>query len=171
MAVDPYVPTMIEDAPRGREQLPPPHGWRGGRPGDLAASQPVGKLLGSPGPDAGYAWSLVEGLRDAVVLTPNEHLDDALALGVAVGMRRAARFGRAPVRGDLEVGLGLLGYLGDAPDELVTWRKELGRGAAHEYAAERAVTDAIRDDALRLTPPQARKAASAWRGMLVESQA
>lgn len=171
MAVDPYVPTSMEDSPPGGERVPPPRGWRGGRPGDLVAGRPEGKLLGSPGPDAGYAWNLVQSLRDAVVLGPNEHLDDALAAGVALAMRRAALFGRAPVRGDLEVGLGLLGYLGDASDELVTWRKDVGRGAAHDYAAERAVVDAIRDAALRLTPSQARRAADAWRGSLVETQA
>lgn len=166
MAIDPYVATRAADAPSGKEKLPPPRGWRASRPGDLASRQPSGPLLGTPGPDAGYALTLGERFVKDLQLAPHEHPNDALAVGVALATKRAAIFGRAPVSADLEVALALLGYLGNAPEELVAWRCDAVRGASHDYACRRAVVDVVRPEGLKLSPAQARAGVTSWRGMI-----
>src|SRR5256885_3969151 len=110
MAVDPYVPTREEDAPRRSVAIPPAQGWRAVRPGDIdpaAASGPKGILFGTPGPDSGYALTLAERFHDEIKVVAPETQHDAEALGAHVAMRRGGVFGRAPVRADLELGFTL----------------------------------------------------------------
>jgi hypothetical protein len=61
----------------------------------------------------------------------------------------------------------LWGYLGEAPEALVEWRKPLFQGAAHHYWDQRRIVDAVRPEALRLTPVEARERVSAWRDRLI----
>ena len=57
--------------------MPPAGHWHADRPGDLVAGQPTGTLLGRPGPNIGYALTLVNRWKDRFRLVPGEHYDDA----------------------------------------------------------------------------------------------
>jgi hypothetical protein len=155
---DPFVPERLEDEPRQEQNLAPgvkmpaARSWVANRPGDLPAGWPTGKLLGSPGPNIGYALTLANRVRDQLSLAPHEHADDAIAVVAEIAMRRAALFGRAPVLRDVEFGLQILGYRGDADAEFVAWRMRAVQGAHHDYYERRSLVDAIPVDILRLAP-------------------
>jgi hypothetical protein len=155
---DPFVPERLDEEPRQEPNLPPgvkmpaARQWVADRPGDLPAGQPTGKLLGSPGPNVGYALTLANRVRDQFSLAPHEHLDDAVAVVAEVGMRRAALFGRAPVMRDIEFGAYIMGYTGDSDPDFTTWRVRAVQGAHHDYSERRALVDAIPVDVLRLVP-------------------
>lgn len=169
MAIDPYVPTSAQDAPRRSVPIPPAAGWLGARPGELGGGgQPQGHLLGSPGPDAGYALTLAGRFHHHLQVSAPETAHDAVALGAAVAMKRAAMFGRAPVVPDLQVAFTLFGYLGGAPAELVEWRRHAAAGVGHhEYAKLRALTDRITPEVLRTKPDEIAAALpSQWRALL-----
>lgn len=156
MPTDPFVPTTLDEEPRQEKNLapgvhiPPARGWRADRPGDLGAIQPKGRLLGTPGPNVGYALTLAERARNRMMLEPHEEAEDAVAVVAAIAMKRAATFGRAPVMQDIDFAMELLGYLGDAPDDVRTWRPEVVRFAAHDYAVQRAVVDTVSTGLLRI---------------------
>lgn len=158
MATDPFVVPTLDDAPRQEQNLapgvrmPPAKSWRADRPGDLHGGQPTGELLGSPGPNVGYALTLVERTRDRIALAPHEHLADAEAVIGELAMKRAASYGRAPVMADVECGMLVLGYQGGVDPDFAAWRTSAVEGAAHEYARRRAICDAVDLDALRLIP-------------------
>lgn len=158
-----FAPIPLEDEVRPGYRLGVPAPWLPARPGELLEVRPrrgtetpaASRGRGSPGPDAGYAMRLAERLAGSVVLAKGEHLDDVLAGAVALAMRRAAVFGRAPVRADLEVALGLFGFLGEAPAEVVARRRALFAGVDHDEWALRSLVDAVEEAELRRTPTQA----------------
>lgn len=156
MPTDPFVPTSLDEEPRQATNLapgvhmPPARPWRADRPGDVGAIQPKGALLGSPGPNVGFALTLAHRARGGMRLEPHEHLDDAVAVVAAIAMKRAATFGRAPTTVDVDFAMELLGYLGEAPEDVRTWRPDLVRAAAHEYEVQRAVADSVSAGLLRL---------------------
>ncbi|MGH9026540.1 MAG: hypothetical protein ACRDWD_10580 [Acidimicrobiia bacterium] len=162
MGQDPYVAERLEDRPRQEQNLAPgvkmpaARTWWSDRPGDLPAGQPRGGLFGAPGPNIGYALTLAERMRDQLALADGEHTDDALALVGEIAMRRAAGFGRAPVKTDLEIARTILGWSADGapwPDEgFVAWRTKAIRDAAHEYERRRALVDAVPEAALNAGP-------------------
>jgi hypothetical protein len=158
MPTDPFVPERLEEEPRQEPNLPPgvkmpaARHWVADRPGDLPAGWPTGKLLGSPGPNVGYALTLAHRVRDQFVLAPHEHLDDAMDVVAEIAMRRAALFGRAPVMRDLEFAMQVMGYRGDAAPDFVGWRVRAVHGAHHNYYERRSLVDAIPTDVLRLVP-------------------
>ncbi|MGZ4690513.1 MAG: hypothetical protein ACXVIM_01045 [Acidimicrobiia bacterium] len=157
MPTDPYVPITLDEEPRQETNLapgshmPPSGSWRADRPGDLGAIQPKGALLGSPGPNVGYALTLANRARDRLNLEAHEAPDDALAVVAAIAMKRAATFGRAPTVTDIDFAMELLGYLGDAPEDVRTWRPEVVRAAAHDYVVRRAVVDTVSSGLLRFS--------------------
>lgn len=164
MAVDPHVKPRLVDRPRSGTPMPPSHGFRAARPGEVVTSgQPRGDLLGSPGPDLGYALTLAERFRDRLDLAPQEKVDDALAAACGIAMRRCSRVGRAPTSKDVELGLTILGYLGGAPADYVAWRKRHVHGVSHEYTEQRELIDAVRADVLNLTPDEAKPMLASWR--------
>jgi hypothetical protein len=67
-------------------------------------------------------------------------------------------FGRAPVVHDLNVALGMWGYLSDSPPaDLVSVRRELFVGvgnAAHHYKEGRAIADMAPNETLRMSPSE-----------------
>ena len=151
MGAPEFVPT---DVNADASYVSPPRragSWIADRPGDFGGLQPTGDRLGTPGPDAGYALTLAEHLRGELVLGSGEHADDALAAAGAVGMKRAALFGRAPVIHDVRVGLAVWGFLWDAADELVELRRPLLEEVhhPHHYAKLRDAVDLVPDDVLR----------------------
>jgi hypothetical protein len=176
MAAPEYVPHTLAEQPRRGLDLPPAARWApddekhlGPRPGDLGPDQPRGPLLGSPGPDQGYALKLAR-LREAgLKLAKGEKADDVMIGVVLVAMKRASLFGRAPVIHDIDLPLGVWGYFDDAPDDLVDARRPLFEAAAnpHHYEEQRRIVDAVPEATLRMTPAQAREQARAnWRGLL-----
>lgn len=95
MGQQPNLPLAVEDLPRPEPHPAPALRWRAGRPGDPAspADVPWGGAFGTPGPDTGYAWRLLEGRSGG----PEE--SRALATAMAA---RASLLGRAPMAADVE---------------------------------------------------------------------
>ena len=168
MPTDPFVPVTREEQPRHRQNLPPGVGmpparaWYATRPGDGdAASDYDGPLLGRPGPNIGYALTLVGRQRESWVLDPSETIDDAGAVVAEVAMKRAARFGRAPVKPDVDIAVQVFGYDGEADPQWVAKRVMLVLGASHHYDVRRATVDLVPMDLIDKAP--AASAVAAWR--------
>jgi hypothetical protein len=170
MAVDPYVPTRQEDAPRRSVAIPPASGWRAVRPGDLDPTEPVartGLLFGTPGPDSGYALTLAERFGDRITVVAPETVHDAETLGAQFAMRRSGLFGRAPIQADVELGLTLFGWLGDPPAELVEWRRRAVAGVGHDYPRRVRLVEAIPEWVARHRIDEIRgRLAADWRHLL-----
>jgi hypothetical protein len=159
MATDPFVAPSLDDLPRQEPNLapgvrmPPAGHWVPDRPGDdVALGQPRGPLLGSPGPNIGYALTLAERMRDQLALAPHEHAPDALSVVSELAMKRAASYGRAPVTADLECAALVLGYLGGCLPDFAKWREVAVEGAHESYFRRRALCDAVALDVIRLNP-------------------
>lgn len=157
MAAPEHVPVDSTQLVRSYESPPwLPDQWHADRPGDLAAGQPRGPRLGNPGPDQGYLLTLAGRFTGQLTLTDGEHERDALAGAAAVALKRASLFGRAPVIHDLRIALTIFGFLGDAPEDLVAFRKPLFEVVAHphHYPEQRRIADLVPDDVLRQSPEQ-----------------
>jgi len=176
MAAPEFVP--LKPTHHARSYASPPRRgdqWRPVRPGELVTTggQPDADAgrMGAPGPDQGYLLTLVPLLRDELHLTEGEARADVEAGGVAIALKRASLFGRAPVVHDLRVAYLVWGFLdASAPAELVAERRRRFEGVhltAHHYPELRAVADAVPEATLRLTPEQvAQQSAAAWRNLL-----
>ncbi|MEM7141012.1 MAG: hypothetical protein AAF548_08260 [Actinomycetota bacterium] len=145
--------------------------WRANRPGDVVgAAQPRGSALGNPGPDQGYVLKLANDFRDDLVLAPGEHAADAIEGACAVALRRASLYGRAPMRGDLEIAFAIYGYLGEAPADLVAHRRERFDEIHHStihYFAARELADSVPEATLRMSPAEVEAACAAnWKAPL-----
>lgn len=176
MAAPEFVPTKPTHRPRAYASPPRRDDeWVPARPGELVTTggQPdvdAGRM-GAPGPDQGYLLKLVPLLRDELRLTDAEDRRDIEAGGVAIALKRASLFGRAPVVHDLRVAYTVWGALdASAPAELVAERTKRFEGVhhtAHHYPELRAVADAVPEATLRLTPAEvASKHAADWRSLL-----
>ncbi|WP_421118985.1 hypothetical protein ACE2AJ_16685 [Aquihabitans daechungensis] len=176
MAAPEFVPLKPND--RVRNYSSPPRrddAWHPVRPGELVTNggQPDSDAgrMGAPGPDQGYVLSLVPLLRPELQVTGAEQVADVEAGGVAVALKRASLFGRAPVVHDLRVAYTVWGFLdASAPSELVAERTARFEGVhltAHHYPELRAVADAVPEATLRLSPAEAaRQHAADWRSLL-----
>ncbi len=176
MAAPDFVPLKPND--RVRNYSSPPgrdDAWHPDRPAELVTNggQPDSDAgrMGAPGPDQGYLLSLVPLLRSELHLRGTEQLADAEAGGVAVALKRASLFGRAPVVHDLRVAYTVWGFLdAAAPAELVAERTTRFEGVhltAHHYPELRAVADAVPEATLRLSPAEAaQQHAADWRSLL-----
>ncbi len=153
MAQPEFVPVPEIDEVRPAEQVPPPTRWMATRAGEVVGTaQPEGDGFGSQGPDQGYALFLAKRFADKLELVAGEHTADVVAGCVAVAMKRASVFGRAPVVYDLEVAFTVWGYLGGAPTAVVQKRVALFAEAQHHYWKRRAIADAVPESSLRMTP-------------------
>lgn len=162
-----YVPIAAPDRIRPIERLPVPRAWRSTRPGEvLDPVPPKGRAFGSTGPDLGYGLKLARMLVPKLLLAEGEHTADAVAGCFAVGTKRAAMFGRAPVIFDMELAYTLWGFLGGAPEGLIAYRKPLFAGAAHEYAEQRRIVDRVKESTLRLTVAQVKAKLDTWKNLL-----
>ena len=172
MAAPEYVP--VDRTKLLRTYVSPPReagGWRATRPGELHHGQPRGERLGNQGPDQGYVLRLTRHFEGKLTRTTGEHEKDALAGAVAVALKRASIFGRAPVLHDLTVALTVWGFLGEADPVLVRVRKKLFEEVSHphHYAEQRHLADLVPDSTLRMTPQQVTEAHRAdWRSLLAE---
>ncbi|HKY14999.1 MAG TPA: hypothetical protein VJM33_08735 [Microthrixaceae bacterium] len=171
MGAPEYVPTKAAEAVRTYTSPPRrPESWMADRPGELGGRQPAGERLGSQGPDQGYALTLAEGFEGTLKLHRGEHEQDALAGAVAVALKRASLFGRAPVVHDLTAALTIWGFLDpNAPKELVELRHRLFEEVhhPHHYSKLREVADRVPAEVLR-QPHQTiiDQARDNWKSML-----
>jgi hypothetical protein len=167
---DPFVPSDPSARPRQQQNLPPgvalppANDWRSDRPGDLGPAQPDGALLGRPGPNVGYAYTLAQRAKDRLRLGPFEHAHDAIAVIAEIAGKRSAQFGRAPVIGDVDLVISLLGYDGSASETFVSARSAVVHEAGHDYRRRRALVDAVPDALLRGRPSSAE--IEAWRASM-----
>jgi hypothetical protein len=163
-----YVPMTRADEVRQAEQMPPPAQWLADRPAEavVGAAPPRGKRFGTPGPDQGFGLKLARLLAPRLQLAQHEHLDDAVAGCLTVGLKRAARFGRAPVIYDMELAYTVWGFLGDAPKDLVAYRRTLFLGAHHDYWLQRAIAGRVREETLLLTPADAAGKLTDWKSLI-----
>jgi hypothetical protein len=127
--------------------------------------------MGAPGPDQGYLLTLLPLLRSDLQLQGTELVADAEAGGVAIALKRASLFGRAPIIHDLRIAYTVWGFLDPAaPAELVAERSARFEGVrltAHHYPELRAVADAVPEATLRLSPAEvAQRHAADWRSLL-----
>jgi hypothetical protein len=171
MAAPEHVP--VPAAVRPRSYNSPDHvpdGWKPDRRAELTGRQPEGPRLGYQGPDQGYGLALAERFRGRLQLHPGEKEDDAISGGLAIALRRASLFGRAPVIHDLTVAFTIWGFLDPhPPDELLARRRPAfeGVGHPHHYAEGRALVDAVPDATLRLMPVDVQSAyPGRWRELL-----
>jgi hypothetical protein len=143
--------------------------WNADRPGDVFADgQPEGDLIGSQGPDQGFAIKLARSFQDQLELTNNEHAADAIAGCVAVALKRASAFSRAPTVHDVRCAFTIFGYLGTAEPELVELRQKLFEEVAHphHYNERRAIVDAVPTAFLRQHHKKILEEAADWRSVL-----
>ena len=111
---------------------------------------------------------LAERFSDQLQLAEGERVEDVIPGCLGVGLRRAVLYGRAPVKTDLELAFTLWGFLGDAPEELVEFRKPLFQGTSKAYLDQRAIVDRVAESTLRATPAQIREQLrSDWRALFV----
>ena len=168
MAAPEFVPVKPLDDVRTYASPPRrPGSWRATRPGDLDAGQPRGPRFGNQGPDQGYVLTLVPKFEGKLQLQHDEQADDVNAGCVAVGLKRASLFGRAPVIHDLAAAYRLWGFLdADVPAELVTFRQPIFAGVsnAHHWLELRRLVDGVPEATLRL--PHTEVTAGAWRSLI-----
>ncbi len=152
MAAPEYVPvTPLEDVRTYESPPRRPESWRSDRPGDLAAGQPHGAEYGVQGPDQGYALRLARLFRDQIK-PGRPSVDDVIAGSLGLVLKRASRYGRAPIGTDWKVALDRFGFLDDSPPaDLVARREELFVGVAHPHheAEIRRIVDSVPEEALR----------------------
>ena len=163
-----FVPMTRADEVREAERMPPPDRWVADRPAEAVVGDapPRAKRFGTPGPDQGFGLKLARLLAPRLQLADHEHLDDAVAGCVGVGLKRAARFGRAPVIYDMELAYTLWGFLDDAPKDLVAFRGTVFPGAHHDYWVRRAIADRVREDTLALTPADVASRLTDWKSLI-----
>ena len=163
-----YVPTR----PGSSHYKSPPRRdrvWNADRPGEVTNDgQPSGTLLGSQGPDQGFALKLARRFDDELILADGEHRADVVAGCVAVALKRASAFGRAPTVHDLRCAFSIFGFLGTADEELVDLRRELFEEVAHphHYAERRAIVDAVPTELLKRPNQRILDDAVDWRSAL-----
>jgi hypothetical protein len=144
----PNIELETADLPRPTDHPGTPRRWAPGRAGELSGPDdvPRGGRFGNPGPDAGYALTLLSDRE--IPLGDGEHRADAVAAIAAVMSARAASFGRAPMVGDAEVAEVILGYAGPSADAAAGKRAAAIAGLAHHAAGSRSLVAAVDQSAL-----------------------
>jgi len=168
MAAPEFVPVKPLDDVRTYASPPRrPGQWRANRPGDLEAGQPRGKGFGNQGPDQGYVLTLVSRFEGKLHLTPGENPDDVTAGIVAIAMKRASLFGRAPMIHDLTAAYTIWGLLDpNPPKELVELCKRVCAGVAqpNHWLELGRLVDGVSEEALR--KPHSELSAADWQDTL-----
>jgi hypothetical protein len=166
-----FAPIIESSEVRDAMKLPAPLPWTAHRPADFTSdpSRPRQPNTGIRGPDQGYALHLAERLAPRLQLSGHEHAEDVLTGAVAIGLKRASLYGRAPVSGDIELALLIFGFLGGASEELVVARGRALGGAHHDYWQQRDLADFVPEATLRMTPAAVRDRMAAdpaaWRAL------
>jgi hypothetical protein len=111
-----------------------------------------GRSRGTPGPDAGYALTLVAHTHDELQLTAGEDRHDVEVAIALLAARRAALVGRAPCRDDVAVAADLFGLRGRTSPAIVEDRRRWMAGLAHSYVLQRRFVDHVSAAALAQRP-------------------
>jgi hypothetical protein len=172
MAAPQYVPGSPTDRPRAYSSPDyVPASWWPIRPAEVQARQPAGGSFGYQGPDQGYALALAERFRDRLHLSEGESVDDAIQGCLLIALRRASKFGRAPVVHDLTIGFTAWGFLDPSPPpDLVVERRRAFAGVGnpgHHYESWLAIAERVPESTLSMTPDQVANAyPSRWRELV-----
>lgn len=156
MAQQPNIEHDLSDRPRAVPSPGTARRWSpSSRPGVITtpAEMPSGDGFGTPGPDAGFAKTLISraGLTDR-----SPELESVLS---AIMVARASSFGRAPTQGDLDAAMAMCGLGGgDAPDWVHARRKHWMHAIAHDKPKGKTALSELDRDLLRQTPDQIRAA-------------
>jgi hypothetical protein len=164
-----FVPIAEGDQVRGARRLHVPGPWSPDRPAEIRTPvRGLGRRMGTPGPDQGFALRLARRFEGRLRLSEGESADDVLEGAALLASRRAGLFGRAPSVHDLTVALSMWGFLGDAPAALVAARRSAFRAASHDYDVQRALVDGVPEPSLRLAPDEVerRVQAGGWRALV-----
>lgn len=145
--------------PEGVE-TPVPKSWTMTGPGYERHSHKTDsdELLGNAGPNVGYALKLVSRAYPDLHLSVHEHRHDVEPLIAEIAMRRAAHFGRAPIKQDVDAAIDLLGY--DSTDDGY-WRVHLVHDCGHDEHKRRAIVNSIPTE--MIADSFDRGAINAWR--------
>jgi len=103
-----------------------------------------------------------------VFLGPGERSADACAAIAAIGLRRAALLGRAPVRADIDVGRTVLGYDDATSPGLRQWRRDHVDGAARSVELCQQLADAAQLGLDLVAGPSREQTESWWRQLEAE---
>lgn len=151
MSIPDYVPSSSQKNIRAVEIINASRHSLAQRPAIIKGSQPRGNAMGSIGPDQGYAIKLATGFTERLLLG-NLDLDDVIAGGVALAMKRASLFGRAPIIYDLEVAFKIYGFTNpDASADLIDKRESLFPEVhnSHHYLELRQIVDIVSADFIK----------------------
>ncbi|MCB0975228.1 MAG: hypothetical protein KDB86_11815 [Actinobacteria bacterium] len=149
MAIQPFRSTGVARPKRFGSEVPATKAWVAERPGELIYGQPHGAMLGSPGPDQGYALTLLRAAKTWIQYGPHEQPHDGDALLSALAIRRAALFGRAPTMVDLKIAAAILGMDGNGAPAQIDWRTRVGRGAHHHLDEVHHAIDGVPNEVLK----------------------
>ena len=148
-----FAPISIEDEVRPAYKLDVPRPWTKHRPGEFDPGSR--DFEAGSGPDQGYLSLLARRFVSQIVLGEGEHIDDAIAGVIAVGMARASRYGRAPVANDLEFALGALAFLSAQTGDRVLRRSSMVGGVAHDLWHRRELVARFSTEMLSMTADRA----------------
>lgn len=150
-----FVPISEADQVRPSLRLQVPGSWTTDRPAELRIPiRPIGRSMGTPGSDQGYAFRLARRFEDRFRLAEDESVEDVVVGVALLASRRSGLFGRAPSVHDIRAGLALWGFLVDAPAPLVAARRKAFQSVSHDYVIQRALVDQVPESTLRLTPAE-----------------
>jgi hypothetical protein len=114
---------------------------------------PSGDGFGTPGPDAGFAKTLI---GRAEIEDRSPELEAVLS---AIMVARASSFGRAPTGGDLEAAMAMCGIgSGDVPEWVHERRRHWMHAIAHDKPKGRTAISELDRELLRKTPGEIRSA-------------
>jgi hypothetical protein len=172
MAAPKFSPSSpVEDA-RGYQSPPHvPDTWRPTRPAEIHGFQPEGARMGYQGPDQGFAIKLANSIKGRIHVRPHESDSDAVRGCLAIALRRASMFSRAPVIHDLTIAFTAWGFFDENPPaELLAMRRRLFEGVGnvvHHYDEGRILADSFPEATLRMSPEQVASAYPAkWRDLV-----
>jgi hypothetical protein len=116
---------------------------------------PSGDGFGSPGPDAGFAKTLIS---RAEIGDRSPELEAVLA---AIMTTRASSFGRAPTVGDLEAAMAMCGIGGgDVPDWVHERCEHWMHAISHDKPKGKTAVSELDRDLLRMKPEEIRSTLS-----------
>lgn len=144
MGQQPNMPLEIEDLPRRKPAPGAPVRWSPTRVGEVSspADVPRGAGFGTPGPDAGYALSLLR-QRDLPTVGGESRADLETAL-LALILARVSNRGRAPTASDLEAAESFLEVGGPDP----SWRVPWTAGLSHRHGGAASLVAAVDEETL-----------------------
>jgi len=155
MAQQPNIELDPSDRPRAVPSPATARRWSpADRPGVITSpsEKPTGDGFGHPGPDAGWAITLI---RRAKLDGVSEEFEAVLA---ALMGARASANGRAPTQGDLAAALAMCGEGDGYPDHITERRERWTRAISHDTPVGKTALSEIDHELLLDSPERIRVA-------------